>query len=67
MAYRYVHCFVPYSGVVRKKCLAQLCPRKQLKKKKERKKKCLFCCSFIYHTLLIPLNKINKCVIQHGM
>ena len=38
MAYRYVHCFVPYSGVVRKKCLAQLCPRKQLKKKKERKK-----------------------------
>ena len=51
MAYRYVHCFVPYSGVVRKKCLAQLCPRKQLKKKERKKeRKSVF---FVAHLFII--------------
>ena len=56
MAYRYIHCFVPYSGVVRKKCLAQLCPRKQLKKKK----KCLFLLLFIYLSYPYNTTKQNK-------
>ena len=57
MAYRYIHCFVPYSGVVRKKCLAQLCPRKQFKKKK---KKCLFLLLFIYLSYPYNTTKQNK-------